>query len=289
MLPDQVNDIEPVEYFLSKILDPDKLALYQPVIDLFKDLKLTSIIDAVNQIVLVDDNSSPSEVLQEIHDAFIKYLIQSLTDFDVIVDSRSIRFLYDLYKVVSLLESYNDHNFVINVCDNTNASTVDRLYELCNHLVTFDELEFMDSVKMLSMSFFFRLRKIHRQALEEYEEVKPLELNRKYINVLKALKQKHPKLFVFDIIENNKLQVSSPISAIVSVGVDYFEDYSLRDHKQVCLELIALYLLSDVPEAQLLKTVKEEMINFVSDDGLIMRANASIGSVFVEVMNYGQA
>lgn len=288
MLPDQVNDIEPVEYFLSKILDPDKLALYQPVIDLFKNLELKSIIDAVNQIVLVDDNSSPSEVLQEIHDAFIKYLTQSLTDFDIIVDCRSIRFLFDLYKVVSLLESYNDHNFVINICDDSTKSTVDRLYELCNHLVTFDELEFMDSVKMLSMSFFFRLRKIHRQALEEIEEVKPLEVNRKYINVLKALKQKHPKLFVFDIIEKNMLQVGSPVIAVVSTGVDYFEDYSLHDHKQVCLELIALFLLSDVKEEHLLKTIKEEMINFVSDDGVILRANASLGSVFVEVMNYGQ-
>lgn len=287
MLPDHTIEIEPVEYFLSKILDPDKLSLYQPIIDLFKELELKSIIDAINSIVLVADNASPSEVLQEIHDAFNKYLTQSLMDFDISVDSGSLKFLYDLYKIVSLLENYEDHNLIINICNDVRQSTVDRLYELCNHLKAFDELEFMDSVKMVSMSFFNRLIEIHSQMKEELEEVTPIQINRQYVNVLKALKSKYPKLAVFDIIENNKLQIGSPVESVTAIATEYMEDYTLRDHKQVCMELISLYLLSNTPSSSLLKTVKEEMLNLISDDGVMLRVNAALGSVHTEVMNYG--
>lgn len=73
MYPNHGTDvIEPVELFLSRTIDADRLTMYQDAIDLAKLQEKYSVMDTINSIIPNSDDESPADIEMLIYNSLAR-------------------------------------------------------------------------------------------------------------------------------------------------------------------------------------------------------------------------
>ena len=284
--------IEPVEAFLSRNVCPDRLALYQPIIEIFKTSENDSVLDAINSILSVSDDSSAADIIMELDTAFIKYLIQLIAEFDVIVRSDSMSFLYQLYQALLVLDGYDDHNYIVNVCQDPELAPITKLYTLVEHICaygTVDEEEFCNAIVAVPLMLFSRLTEIHQKLLNELEDNMAASVpDELYVQGFKALIEKHPELKVVSLVGSGQIVPNTPVWILTNRITGMFEGYKESDADSLALELIGFYLLSDAPKDQLVTVIKDQANRLLGDINLLQMVCVKLNAKLTEVLNHAQ-
>lgn len=288
----ELEAIEPVEAFLARNVCPDRLALYQPIIEIFKTSENDSVLDAINSILSVSDDHSAAEIIMELDTAFIKYLIQLIADFDVIVQSDSMSFLHTVYQALLVLDGYDDHNYIVNVCNDATMAPITKLFTLVEHISAFgaiDEEEFCNAIIAVPLMLFTRLAEIHQKLLDALEDNVASEIpDELYVQGFKTLIQKHPELKVVALVDSGQIVPSTPVWLITNRITGLFEGYSEKDADMLALELIGFYLLSDAPKDQLIEVIKAQANILLGDINTLQMVCAKLNAKLTEVLNHAQ-
>lgn len=282
--------IEPVELFLRDNLHPDKLITYQSIIDIFKEHNLVSHLDVINGIVAQFGDYAPSEKCLEIHYAFENQLVSLIGEFDIIVETGNLNFLYRLYRVLVALEDYIEHRYIYNICTHGDAEPRDKLFEIINIVDTFDELEYTSTVQRVALSFINKLAAVHLTYIEEAEDAELEESYTKTAQYLQKLKEKFPQLQVFTYLEDRRLKPGLPAQAVTHMTSDFFREFEETEIKgpmaeRLAIEIIGFYLLVTAEQEELKELLKSEMKYIFDSEDVIIRVNAFIAPKLMELLN----
>lgn len=287
-----MSELEPVELYLQETIDPDKLALYQPILDIFKKNEIVSSLDAINILVSNINDQPPSEVVAEIHKAFVEQISYHIAQFDVVVETNNLRFLYDLYSVLLVLDGYFEHRFIYNTCLHATGNAKSKLYEILNIVKYFDELEYSDSVSSVSYSFINKLAEIHYNLMEEQEDLNTEAYDFSCLaKVLKYIKSKQPSLLVFDLIDKHQVTPGTPVKALTNLATEIFAKYnetvdtSHETMKHLAKEVVALYCLNTCDKEKLKEIIFSESAWFLDVETEIVKLNAFIPTTIQELIN----
>lgn len=256
--------IEPIEAYLQRSICADKLALYQPIIDLIKQNQVFSVMDSINALVDKTNDQTPNDILDELNDTLTKYLKQLIAEFDIVCSSEDIIFLKEFYEILSLLDSFDQHETIINICNN-GESTLSRLYDLMNLIIPFDEMNFYDRVTAVPLMFFDRLIEIHTVALNEVKEIYNDEFPVENLNLIRKIAERNPQSVIVSLIREQYIVPGMNAQQLTNMISSHFLEMDLRDNKRIATELITLYLLTGENSSTVLKTVQTHMEQLVED------------------------
>lgn len=279
---DWIRTIEPVEDFLRKIVCVDRLALYQRVIDVIKANRKFSIIDSVNSVILLNVDESGSDLADEIHTLFLGHLKDILLEYDVVVDTIDLAFLCLLLETLNVLDAYEAHEEIINTIDSSDYKPVYKLYQVLCIINYFDEEQYMQTVKMCSMSLLERVRELHAEVLGRVEDAH-IESDETDFTFLKKVIAQNTNLSINRLITDCKITKKTPVAVITQLARSEFERIGVLEGKPLCRELIGLYLASGLVGPALIEVIRQEMPNLVNDDVIIARANVMLNNVYVEM------
>lgn len=280
---------EPVEDYLRRVLCVDKLALYQPIIDSIKQAELFDIMDTINNVVAIVNDDDAASKYDQINDVFLTSLRQMLAQFDVIVDSDDLRFMSQLFDILQILDVYDDHQTIINMCL-MSGTPIDKLYSLVTLIDHMDEEQFFSSVKMVSLSLIEKIYQLHDNALETIEEIQFEDIDQEKIDLFRRIAEKHPRLIAVELVRDHQLKPNMRVQAITNIVTHRFAEYETthNEMRHLALELIACFVLSDIPMSELLTVIKSQYQYLINDDTTVIHVNAVISGVLTEVMAYGQ-
>lgn len=279
---DWIRTIEPVEDFLRKIVCVDRLSLYQRVIDVIKMNRKFSIIDSINSVLLLNVDESGSELADEIHTLLLGHLRDLLLEYDIVVEANDLAFLCLLLETLNVLDVYEAHEEIINTIDASDYKPVYKLYQVLCIINYFDEEQFMQTVKMCSLSLLERVRELHAEVLGRVEDGQ-VESDETDFTQLKKVIGQNTDLIINRLISDSRITKKTPVNVITQLARTEFEIKGQLDGKPLCRELIGIYLASGLVGPSLIEVIRQEMPNLVNDDTVISRANIMLNNVYVEM------
>lgn len=281
MYPNHGTDvIEPVELFLSRTIDADRLTMYQDAIDLAKLQEKYSVMDTINSIIPNSDDESPADIEMLIYNSLARQFRDLLGEYDVIVSGGSLHFLTKLLRAVNLIDQWDQSQAFIDIATNDDYLPKYRLYQLITAIDKFDEEEYSGIVQMVSMSLLERIAEVHQQkVLEEDDTVSTESID---LSVLRKVGRSNNDLLLNRMLNDNKVKNILPIPIINSLFVEYY-DAGTMDAAQLAKELIAVYLISGQTGPALIKTISDNLPTVVSDDLLISKTTILLGRVYQEM------
>lgn len=281
MYPNHGTDvIEPVELFLSRTIDADRLTMYQDAIDLAKLQEKYSVMDTINSIIPNSDDESPADIEMLIYNSLARQFRDLLGEYDVIVSDGSLPFLTKLLRAVNLIDQWDQSQAFIDIATNDDYLPKYRLYQLITAIDKFDEEEYSGIVQMVSMSLLERITEVHQQkVLEEDDTVSTESID---LSVLRKVGRNNNDLLLNRMLNDNKVKNILPVPIINSLFVEYY-DAGTMDAAQLAKELIAVYLISGQTGPALIKTISDNLPTVVSDDLLISKTTILLGRVYQEM------
>ncbi len=281
MYPNHGTDvIEPVELFLSRTIDADRLTMYQDAIDLAKLQEKYSVMDTINSIIPNSDDESPADIEMLIYNSLARQFRDLLGEYDVIVSGGSLPFLTKLLRAVNLIDQWDQSQAFIDIATNDDYLPKYRLYQLITAIDKFDEEEYSGIVQMVSMSLLERIAEVHQQkVLEEDDTVSTESID---LSVLRKVGRNNNDLLLNRMLNDNKVKNILPVPIINSLFVEYY-DAGTMDAAQLAKELIAVYLISGQTGPALIKTISDNLPTVVSDDLLISKTTILLGRVYQEM------
>ena len=281
MYPNHGTDvIEPVELFLSRTIDADRLTMYQDAIDLAKLQEKYSVMDTINSIIPNSDDESPADIEMLIYNSLARQFRDLLGEYDVIVSGGSLPFLTKLLRAVNLIDQWDQSQAFIDIATNDDYLPKYRLYQLITAIDKFDEEEYSGIVHMVSMSLLERITEVHQQkVLEEDDTVSTESID---LSVLRKVGRNNNDLLLNRMLNDNKVKNILPVPIINSLFVEYY-DAGTMDAAQLAKELIAVYLISGQTGPALIKTISDNLPTVVSDDLLISKTTILLGRVYQEM------
>ena len=281
MYPNHGTDvIEPVELFLSRTIDADRLTMYQDAIDLAKLQEKYSVMDTINSIIPNSDDESPADIEMLIYNSLARQFRDLLGEYDVIVSGGSLPFLTKLLRAVNLIDQWDQSQAFIDIATNDDYLPKYRLYQLIIAIDKFDEEEYSGIVQMVSMSLLERITEVHQQkVLEEDDTVSTESID---LSVLRKVGRNNNDLLLNRMLNDNKVKNILPVPIINSLFVEYY-DAGTMDAAQLAKELIAVYLISGQTGPALIKTISDNLPTVVSDDLLISKTTILLGRVYQEM------
>ena len=281
MYPNHGTDvIEPVELFLSRTIDADRLTMYQDAIDLAKLQEKYSVMDTINSIIPNSDDESGADIEMLIYNSLTRQFRDLLGEYDVIVSGGSLPFLTKLLRAVNLIDQWDQSQAFIDIATNDDYLPKYRLYQLITAIDKFDEEEYSGIVQMVSMSLLERITEVHQQkVLEEDDTVSTESID---LSVLRKVGRNNNDLLLNRILNDNKVKNILPVPIINSLFVEYY-DAGTMDAAQLAKELIAVYLISGQTGPALIKTISDNLPTVVSDDLLISKTTILLGRVYQEM------
>lgn len=281
MYPNHGTDvIEPVELFLSRTIDADRLTMYQDAIDLAKLQEKYSVMDTINSIIPNSDDESPADIEMLIYNSLARQFRDLLGEYDVIVSGGSLPFLTKLLRAVNLIDQWDQSQAFIDIATNDDYLPKYRLYQLITAIDKFDEEEYSGIVQMVSMSLLERITEVHQQkVLEEDDTVSTESID---LSVLRKVGRNNNDLLLNRMLNDNKVKNILPVPIINSLFVEYY-DAGTMDAAQLAKELIAVYLISGQTGPALIKTISDNLPTVVSDDLLISKTTILLGRVYQEM------
>ena len=281
MYPNHGTDvIEPVELFLSRTIDADRLTMYQDAIDLVKLQEKYSVMDTINSIIPNSDDESPADIEMLIYNSLARQFRDLLGEYDVIVSGGSLLFLTKLLRAVNLIDQWDQSQAFIDIATNDDYLPKYRLYQLITAIDKFDEEEYSGIVQMVSMSLLERITEVHQQkVLEEDDTVSTESID---LSVLRKVGRNNNDLLLNRMLNDNKVKNILPVPIINSLFVEYY-DAGTMDAAQLAKELIAVYLISGQTGPALIKTISDNLPTVVSDDLLISKTTILLGRVYQEM------
>lgn len=281
MYPNHGTDvIEPVELFLSRTIDADRLTMYQDAIDLAKLQEKYSVMDTINSIIPNSDDESPADIEMLIYNSLARQFRDLLGEYDVIVSGGSLPFLTKLLRTVNLIDQWDQSQAFIDIATNDDYLPKYRLYQLITAIDKFDEEEYSGIVQMVSMSLLERIAEVHQQkVLEEDDTVSTESID---LSVLRKVGRNNNDLLLNRMLNDNKVKNILPVPIINSLFVEYY-DAGTMDAAQLAKELIAVYLISGQTGPALIKTISDNLPTVVSDDLLISKTTILLGRVYQEM------
>lgn len=281
MYPNHGTDvIEPVELFLSRTIDADRLTMYQDAIDLAKLQEKYSVMDTINSIIPNSDDESPADIEMLIYNSLARQFRDLLGEYDVIVSGGSLPFLTKLLRAVNLIDQWDQSQAFIDIATNDDYLPKYRLYQLITAIDKFDEEEYSGIVQMVSMSLLERITEVHQQkVLEEDDTVSTESID---LSVLRKVGRNNNDLLLNRMLNDNKVKNILPVPIINSLFVEYY-DAGTMDAAQLAKELIAVYLISGQTGPTLIKTISDNLPTVVSDDLLISKTTILLGRVYQEM------
>lgn len=277
--------IEPIEIYLRRSMCVDKLALYQPIIDLIKSTENYSIMDSINALVSTTSDQTSFDIIDELNDTLVKYLTQLIAEFDVICSSQDIIFLKEFYEILHLLDSFDQHETVINICK-SDLDTRNKLYELLNLVGSFDEMIFLDYVVAVPLMLFDRLIEIHTAAMDAIGDIEHVVHNPENVQLLRKIAEHNPQAMVISLIRDQYLTMGMSAQQLTNLISPTFYDLNLRDAKRVAIELISLYLLTGESTGEVLKIVQVHLEQLVEDVSQAHGVFAVLQSTLSEIKAY---
>ncbi len=274
--------IEPIEHFLRSIVDVDRLSLYQQCIDVIKNHQKFSMIESLNSILVSQINESGSELCDEIHQYFIKHLQDLLLEYDLVVNGNDLAFLVKLAETMYVLDVYEEHEHFVNLIGSSELKPVQTLYNVLCVVQYFDEEDYHQHVKVCSISLLDRLREVHKKALAEMLDSELVVDNTDY-TVLRKVVQSNTDLIVNRMFNDFKVSTVTPVDMVVEIARDYFADYNDVQPKNIARELIGVFLVTGKTSADLIDTIRENMVLLINDDALLARVGVVLNSVYVEM------
>lgn len=274
--------IEPIEHFLRSIVDVDRLSLYQQAIDVIKKHQKFTMIEALNSILVAQINESGSELCDEIHQYFIGHIRDILLEYDLVIEGNDLAFLIKLAETMHVLDVYEEHEYFVNLIGSSELRPVQTLYNVLCVIQYFDEEDYHQHVKMCSMSLLDRLRDVHKKALLEMEDREIVAQHVDYTTLRKVL-QANTDLIVNRMFNDFKVSKVIPVNMLVELAREYFEDYNDSNPKNIARELIGVFLVSGKVSADLIETIRENMILLINDDVILARVGVVLNSVYVEM------
>ena len=282
MYPNHGTDvIEPIELFLSRTIDVDRLTMYQDAIDTAKRQEKYSVMDTVNSILPNGEDESPAEIEMLIYNSLSRQFRDLLLEYEVIVAGGSLPFLTRLLKAVNVLDEWDQSQAFIDIATNEEYQPKYRLYQLLTAIDTFDEEEYSGIVQMVSMSLLERIVEVHKQKVLEVEDSVSTEMVD--LTVLRKVGKAHNDLILNKLIRDNKVKNILPIPIISSLFNEYY-DAGTMEPPQLAKELLATFLISGLTGPQLLDAVKEQLPTLVADDVLISKTTILLGRVYQEML-----
>lgn len=281
MYPNHGTDvIEPVELFLSRTIDADRLTMCQNAIDLAKLQEKYSVMDTINSIIPNSDDESPADIEMLIYNSLARQFRDLLGEYDVIVSGGSLPFLTKLLRAVNLIDQWDQSQAFIDIATNDDYLPKYRLYQLITAIDKFDEEEYSGIVQMVSMSLLERITEVHQQkVLEEDDTVSTESID---LSVLRKVGRNNNDLLLNRMLNDNKVKNILPVPIINSLFVEYY-DAGTMDAAQLAKELIAVYLISGQTGPALIKTISDNLPTVVSDDLLISKTTILLGRVYQEM------
>lgn len=281
MYPNHGTDvIEPVELFLSRTIDADRLTMYQDAIDLAKLQEKYSVMDTINSIIPNSEDESPADIEMLIYNSLARQFRDLLGEYDVIVSGGSLPFLTKLLRAVNLIDQWDQSQAFIDIATNDDYLPKYRLYQLITAIDKFDEEEYSGIVQMVSMSLLERITEVHQQkVLEEDDTVSTESID---LSVLRKVGRNNNDLLLNRMLNDNKVKNILPVPIINSLFVEYY-DAGTMDAAQLAKELIAVYLISGQTGPALIKTISDNLPTVVSDDLLISKTTILLGRVYQEM------
>ena len=275
-----IDVIEPVELFLSRTIDADRLTMYQDAIDLAKLQEKYSVMDTINSIIPNSDDESPADIEMLIYNSLARQFRDLLGEYDVIVSGGSLPFLTKLLRAVNLIDQWDQSQAFIDIATNDDYLPKYRLYQLITAIDKFDEEEYSGIVQMVSMSLLERITEVHQQkVLEEDDTVSTESID---LSVLRKVGRNNNDLLLNRMLNDNKVKNILPVPIINSLFVEYY-DAGTMDAAQLAKELIAVYLISGQTGPALIKTISDNLPTVVSDDLLISKTTILLGRVYQEM------
>lgn len=281
MYPNHGTDvIEPVELFLSRTIDADRLTMYQDAIDLAKLQEKYSVMDTINSIIPNSDDESPADIEMLIYNSLARQFRDLLGEYDVIVSGGSLPFLTKLLRAVNLIDQWDQSQAFIDIATNDDYLPKYRLYQLITAIDKFDEEEYSGIVQMVSMSLLERIAEVHQQKVLEGDDTVSTESID--LSVLRKVGRNNNDLLLNRMLNDNKVKNILPVPIINSLFVEYY-DAGTMDAAQLAKELIAVYLISGQTGPALIKTISDNLPTVVSDDLLISKTTILLGRVYQEM------
>lgn len=283
MYPNHGTDvIEPIELFLSRTIDVDRLTMYQDAIDLVKVQEKYSVLDTLNSIIPNCDDESPSDIEMLIYNSFCRQLRDLLLEYDVIISGGTLPYLTRLLRAVNAIDTFDQSQAFIDIASNMEYQPKYRLYQLITAIDTFDEEEYSGTVQMVSMSLLERIVEVHQQkVLDEDDTVSTEAVD---LSVLRKVGRNNNDLILNRLLADNKVKNILPVPIINSLFVEYYDQGSMAP-EQLAKELIAVYLISGLTGPELIKVITEQLPVLVSDDLLISKTTILIGRVYQEMIS----
>ena len=283
---DMGNTIEPVEEFLDKNICRDKMMLYISFFDLLKETENYSILDGINSIVMVGDDQSAGEVINEINLSIIRHLTELIAAFEIYVNTDNIPLLLQIFKSLTLLDSYDDHNYIVNICQDSSMTPTEKMFELFNIIEPLDEVEYYNIIHIVPMTLIERLKEVHNDYLAVQLSTEEMEFPYpKNLEIVRSICKRYPGLITSRLIDDRQIAPNTPVDAITNRIASYFREYTDKDVSTLALELLNAYLLTPTDPKELIAVVKAQAGIILLDLNAKTAFIAQINHIYNEVMS----
>ena len=198
------------------------------------------------------------------------------------VNGNDLAFLVKLAETMYVLDVYEEHEHFVNLIGSSELKPVQTLYNVLCVVQYFDEEDYHQHVKVCSISLLDRLREVHKKALAEMLDSELVVDNTDY-TVLRKVVQSNTDLIVNRMFNDFKVSTVTPVDMVVEIARDYFADYNDVQPKNIARELIGVFLVTGKTSADLIDTIRENMVLLINDDALLARVGVVLNSVYVEM------
>lgn len=273
--------IEPIEDFLASVYDPDRLSLYQRVIDIIKLYQKYSMIDSLNSILTNAVDDSPGELGAEIHVYMISLIADILLEYDIVVVKNDLPFLVELAEILFVLDVYDAHEHIVNTIEYGEGKVKRILYEVFQIVKYVDEEKYYQTVQTCSMSLLDKIKAIHQKALDEEdaEQVVPTH----DLSIVKHIYNTNNGLILNRLVDENIVKIRLDPEQLTPIILREFEDIESMQPKEIARELIAVYSVSGLSKKELTTAIRNELPNLVSNDHLISLISGVLDNIYVEM------
>lgn len=276
-----IDIIEPIELFLSRSIDADRLTMYQAAIDTVKRQEKYSVLDSVNSIIPNCDDESAADIEMLIYTSLSQHFRDLLLEYDVVVNGGSLPYLTKLLQTVNVLDTWDESQAFIDIANNTEFQPKYRLYQLVTAITDFDEEEYSGTVQMVSMSLLERLVEVHTQRL--LDESITVSTESVDLSIIRKVAKAHNDLILNQLVRDDKVKNILPIPIVESLFVEYYEAGKFTPN-ELAKEVLAVFLVTGLTGPELLKTVTTSLPKIVSDDLLISKTTILLGRTYQEMI-----
>ena len=148
--------------------------------------------------------------------------------------------------------------------------------------------KYFPNIISISPTFFNTIIRNCTPSLEGFSE-KINDTDKRRLHIVQAFIEKYPNSTASDAVTRDMVNLGTPIDALLEKYRERFAIFEPRAPAQAVLELIGLFILSDVPVESMGVEIKQRLDALFSEVSFVTAIHSTIDTKLMQVINDGQA